>query len=86
MLCRVVPKLAAVTAADLFALSRRSRFTSYTQFDDAEALQRSFQCAPAAERLAYEERAAAMNEELERAKMVEDTLLSFEDGEVRKRD
>lgn len=66
---------AAVTAADLFALNQRGRFASYTQYADDAALQRSFQCAPLATRLSYEERAAAIAEERDRTRNVEETLL-----------
>jgi hypothetical protein len=65
----------AVTAADLFALTQRSRFASYTQYNDSQALQRSYQWLPSSERLVYEERAAAIHDELERANTVEETLL-----------
>lgn len=64
-----------LTAADLFALDQRSRFSSYTQYDDAAALQRSFQCAPQTARLAYEERAAAILDEVDRANTKDDSLV-----------
>ncbi|KAL7700791.1 hypothetical protein N2W54_004109 [Lotmaria passim] len=79
--CRL-QRYAALTAADLFALNQRSRFVSYTQFDDVPALQRSFQCAPLAVRLAYEERAAAINDELERVNMMEESVLPLADEET----
>ncbi|KPA77765.1 unspecified product [Leptomonas pyrrhocoris] len=82
MLRATLRKCAALTAADLFALNQRSRFASYTQYDDAQALQRSYQCASPAVRLTYEERAAAISDELGRASTVEETFLSAADGDV----
>ncbi|KPI89343.1 hypothetical protein ABL78_1572 [Leptomonas seymouri] len=73
---------AALSAADLFAVNQRGRFASYAQYDDAQALQRSYQCAAPAVRLAYEERAAAINDELEIAKAVEEHLLPPADADT----
>lgn len=74
--------LAFMSPGDLYALSQRSRFSSYTQYSDASALTRSYQRCSPAEKLKCEERAEAINDEFERAYQTEAQLLMQEDSDL----
>ncbi|KAG5481932.1 hypothetical protein LSCM1_05642 [Leishmania martiniquensis] len=76
-----VRQLAFMSPLDLYALSQRSSFSSYTQYDDACALARSYQRCSPAEKLKYEERVEAINDEMERTCQAEAQLLMRENDE-----
>ncbi|GET87362.1 unspecified product [Leishmania tarentolae] len=67
MLRESVRRLAFMSPGDLYALTQRSSFSSYTQYSDASALTRSYQRCSAIEKLRCEERSEAINDEIERA-------------------
>ncbi|TPP51229.1 hypothetical protein CGC21_25305 [Leishmania donovani] len=80
---RHVRWLAFMSPGDLYALSQRSSFSSYTQYSDASALARSYKRCSRAEKLKCEERAEAINDEVERAYQTEAQLLRQEDSDLR---
>lgn len=67
-------RLAFMAPGDFYALSQRSSFSSYTQFNDSCALARSFQRCSPAEKLTCAERVEAINAEMERAQEAEAQL------------
>ncbi|CAJ1021021.1 hypothetical protein Q4I30_002421 [Leishmania utingensis] len=75
--------LVFMSPRDLYALSQRSRFYSYTQYNDACALTQSYQRCSPAEKLKWEERVEAINDEVERSYQVEAQLLMHDDIDLR---
>ncbi|KAG5482458.1 hypothetical protein CUR178_05597 [Leishmania enriettii] len=75
-MCRhTVRRLTFMSPGDLYALSQRSSFSSYTQYNDPCALARAYQRCSPAEKLKYQERVEAINNEIERTYQAEAQLL-----------
>ncbi|KAG5508709.1 hypothetical protein JKF63_05207 [Porcisia hertigi] len=74
MLRRSAQRLTFMSPVDLYALDKRSSFSSYTQYADACALSRSYQRCSPGERFKFEERVKAINDEIELSSQEEDEL------------